>query len=212
MEPSRLIPLPDPQSVPFGHADLRAIIEQRRSVRHYDESAWLSLAELSYLLWMTQGIKHVSQRTNLTLRTVPSAGSRHPFETYVALRRVEGLELGIYHYLPQQHSLEFYQPGEEVLNQLGEACGRQNHMFTCAATFIWAAQTYRTLYRYSTRAYRYILLDAGHVCQNLYLAAEAMDYGVCAIGAYDDAQVNALLQLDGQTQFVAYLATLGKKL
>jgi len=85
-------------------------------------------------------------------------------------------------------------------------------VFTCAATFIWAAQTYRTLYRYSTRAYRYILLDAGHVCQNLYLAAEAIGYGVCAIGAYDDAQVNALLQLDGQTQFVAYLATLGKKL
>jgi len=141
---------------------------------------------------------------------VPSAGSRHPFETYVALRRVQNLEEGIYHFIPQRHSLRLFIPGEEILNQLGEATNRQNHVLTCAATFIWVALPYRSYYRYGTRAYRYVFLDAGHICQNLYLAAEAIDYGVCAIGAYNDEQVNALLNLDGKEQFVAYLATLGK--
>jgi len=209
---ARLIPLPDPQSISLGHVGLRKVIEQRRTVRRYDEATQLTLEELSYLLWMTQGIKHVSEKTSLTLRTVPSAGSRHPFETYVALRRVQNLEKGIYHFIPQRHSLRLFIPGEEILNQFSEATNRQNHVLTCAATFIWVALPYRSYYRYGTRAYRYVFLDAGHVCQNLYLAAEAIDYGVCAIGAYNDEQVNALLNLDGKEQFVAYLATLGKKL
>jgi SagB-type dehydrogenase family enzyme len=209
---SQLIPLPEPQSIPLGYADLRKVVEQRRSVRRYDENAQLTLEELSYLLWMTQGIVHLSEKTGRTLRTVPSAGARHPFETYLALRRVENLEPGIYHFISQHHSLERFIQGEQILNALGEAAGRQNHVFTCAATFIWVAIPYRTSYRYGTRAYRYIFLDAGHICQNLHLAAEAIDFGVCAIGAYNDELVNVLLKLDGQEQFVAYMATLGKKL
>ena len=209
---SQLIPLPEPQSVPLGHTDLRNVIEQRRSVRRYDENVQLTLEELSYLLWMTQGIVHLSEKTGRTLRTVPSAGARHPFETYLALRRVENLEPGIYHFIPQRHNLEIVIQGEPILSALGEAAGRQNHVFTCAATFIWVAIPYRTSYRYGTRAYRYLFLDAGHICQNLHLAAEAIDYGVCAIGAFNDEQVNALLELDGKEQFVAYMATLGKKL
>ncbi len=78
-------------------------------------------------------------------------------------------------------------------------------------TFIWVAVPLRTKWRYSQRAYRYIHLDAGHVCQNLYLVAEAIGCGVCAIAAFDDDQVNAILELEGKDMFAIYLASLGKR-
>ncbi len=84
-------------------------------------------------------------------------------------------------------------------------------MLTSAVTFIWAAVPVRTVWRHRQRAYRYIHLDAGHVCQNLYLLAEAIGCGVCAIAAYDDDQVNAVLGLDGEDMFAIYLASLGKR-
>jgi len=81
----------------------------------------------------------------------------------------------------------------------------------CAVTFIWAADFYRMSWRYGERGLRYIYIDAGHVCQNLYLAAEAINSGVCAIGAYEDDIINEILGLDGENQFTVYVATLGKR-
>jgi SagB-type dehydrogenase family enzyme len=81
---------------------------------------------------------------------------------------------------------------------------------TSAVTFIWAAVPYRTVWRYSERSYRYLYLDAGHVCQNLYLAAESIHCGVCAIGAFDDDGVDALLGFTPPESFVIYLASLGR--
>jgi SagB-type dehydrogenase family enzyme len=80
-----------------------------------------------------------------------------------------------------------------------------------AVTFLWVAVVERMTWRYAERGDRYLLLDAGHVCQNLYLAAEALGCGVCAIAAYDDALLNAELGLDGENLFVIYLASLGVK-
>ena len=76
---------------------------------------------------------------------------------------------------------------------------------------LFGPRAYRMIYRYGQRGYRYLHLDAGHTCQNLYLAAEAIACGVCAIGAFDDDQLNAALRLDGQEQFAVYVATVGKK-
>ncbi len=206
-----LIPLPDPARIELGHADLRQIIEQRRSVRRYDENAALSLEELSLLLWLTQGVKKLSEKTGMSLRTVPSAGARHPFETFLAVRRVEGLENGVYQFIANKHALLPIISGEVILDQIGAATGNQAQVLTAAVTFIWTALPYRTSFRYGARAYRYLFLDAGHVCQTLYLAAESIGCGVCAIGAYDDEAVNTALHLDGQEQFVIYMASLGKK-
>jgi SagB-type dehydrogenase family enzyme len=94
---------------------------------------------------------------------------------------------------------------------LTEACLKQQHVKTSAVTFIWVAVPHRTVWRYSQRGYRYIHLDAGHVCQNLYLLAEAIDCGVCAIAAFDDDLVNQAIGLDGEDLFVIYLASLGKR-
>jgi len=203
------IDLPRPESISVKAIDLTQAINQRKSVRKYSDQA-LTLAELSYLLWCTQGVKQVTSRP-ATLRTVPSAGSRHPFETYLLVNRVEGLQPGIYRFVSVSHQLVAVDLSAGLAEKLAQIAHRQPMVQNCAVTFIWAAVAYRSIWRYQERAYRYMHIDAGHVCQNLYLAAEAIDSGVCAIAAFDDDKINAVLGLDGLDQFVIYLATLGKK-
>ena len=205
----RLIPLPSPESLDLGHVDFREIMERRRSVRAYSEEP-LTLEELSWLLWSCQGVKEVAGRP-ATLRTVPSAGARHPFETYVLANRVEGLEPGLYRFLAVGHKLQEVELGGAIADRIADACYRQRFVKTCAATLIFTAVAHRTCWRYGERGYRYMHLDAGHACQNLYLAAEAIGGGACAIGAFYDEELNAVLGLDGVNQFAIYVAPTGKK-
>lgn len=202
-----LIDLPDPQAVKVKHLDLTAAINARRSVRKYSDEP-LSLGELSYLLWCTQGVKQVTPRP-ATLRTVPSAGARHAFETYVLANRVEGLAPGLYRFVAIPHKLVAQDLEEGIAERLAAACLGQ-YVAWSAVSFFWAADVYRMYWRYHERSYRYLHLDAGHVCQNLYLAAQAVGAGCCAIGAYDDDELNIVLRLDGENEFVVYAATLGK--
>jgi len=189
--------------------DLTAAINRRRTCRRYASEA-LSLAELSYLLWCTQGVQVVTSRP-VTLRPVPSAGARHAFETYLLINRVAGLKPGLCRFLPLEHELQEVSLTDGLAAQFAEAALNQNIIRTAAVTFIWVAVVYRMYWRYGERGYRYLHLDAGHVCQNLYLAAEAVDCGVCAVGAFDDEPLNQLMGLDGEEQFVIYMATVGKK-
>src|SRR5512145_487862 len=98
-----LIDLPAPTDCVIGPVDVYDLITERVTVRQYSPQA-LSLAELSFLLWSTQGVKPNSP-PNITRRTVPSAGSRHAFETYLLINRVDGLEPGLYRYLALSHQL-----------------------------------------------------------------------------------------------------------
>ena len=204
--------LPDPTLFTPAENNFQQMVLNRRSHRRYEADANLSLAELGYLLQMTQGLREGSQTQKLTRRNVPSAGSRHPFETYLAIQQVEGLEPGIYHYLPEQHALELWKPGLDALKAAHATTYFQKQVTFSAVTFYWVAEIYRTSWRYGMRAYRYIYLDAGHVCQNLYLAAESIGYGVCAIAAFDDELATTVFELDGKERFMAYMASVGKKL
>ncbi len=205
-----LIGLPKPEDIDLGQYDLRKAIEERRSLRRYSDDS-LSLEELSYLLWLTQGVKSIDEKRHVTWRTVPSAGCRHPFETYLSINRVEGLDPGLYRYMALEHKLAPIRLDGEFNAELTEACGGQRQVLTSAVTFIWAAVPYRTVWRYTERSYRYMYLDAGHVCQNLHLAAESINCGVCAIGYFDDDSVDALVELTPPEMFVIYMASLGKK-
>jgi SagB-type dehydrogenase family enzyme len=205
----RLIDLPAPSTLEIPAIDLRQAIERRRTLRQYSSQP-LSLDELSYLLWLTQGVQKFTKRP-ATLRTVPSAGARHAFETYLLINRVAGLEPGLYRFSATRHMLVEINLAPGLDSALAEACRRQGHVKASAVTFAWIAVTARMYWRYAERGYRYLHLDAGHVCQNLYLAAEAIACGVCAIAAFDDDQVNHLLGVDGVAQFAIYLATVGKK-
>ena len=206
---SELIDLPSPVTAKTAPTDLRQAIDARVSVRRYAPTP-LGLDELSFLLWSTQGVKQVLG-PHATMRTVPSAGARHAFETYLLINRVGGLEAGLYRFLALEHKLQVCRLGDDLSSAVTAAAFGQEFVAASAATFLWTAVAYRMTWRYGQRGYRYLHLDAGHVCQNLYLAAEAVGCGVCAIAAFDDDQMNALLALDAREQFTVYLATVGKK-
>jgi len=184
------------------------LINQRTSVRKYKNET-ISLKELSYLLWNTQGVKEKGKKWSF--RTVPSAGARHAFETYLLVNKVKGLKKGLYRYLPFDNKIIKIHDKEEFPEDFKKACFGQKMITDSAVSFIWTAYVPRMTWRYQQRGYRYLFLDAGHVCQNLYLSAESIDCGVCAIGAYDDDKVNRLLKVDGEKEFVIYIATLGRK-
>jgi SagB-type dehydrogenase family enzyme len=203
------IALPTPAGLSVPGLDLRAALESRRSLRAYTEQP-LTLDELSWLLWSTQGVQKVISRP-ATVRPVPSAGARHAFETYILANRVDGLAPGVYRFLALEHKLQTFNQAPDIADRITEAAYNQEFVGQSAATFIWVAVLYRMAWRYGERGYRYLLLDAGHVCQNLYLAAEPIDCGVCAIAAFYDEKMNSVLGLDGEQQFVVYMATVGKK-
>ena len=205
-----LIDLPKPEVIEIGGYDLRKAIEDRRTIRHYSKEQ-LTLEELAYLLWVTQGIVEINPKRGVPLRTVPSAGCRHPFETYLSMNMVEGLEPGLYRYKSSSHQLVALKMDVGFNEKLTEACLGQRQVAASAVTFIWAAIPERTVWRYSERSYRYLYIDAGHVCQNLHLAAESIDCGLCAIGAYDDDQADNLMGFNPPEMFVIYMATVGKK-
>ena len=204
-----LTTLPDPQGLLYGREALYDVIGCRASLRDYTADA-LSLDELTYLLWCTQGVKRVIPG-KATFRTVPSAGARHPFETIILANRIDGLPVGLYQYLAVEHQLAAIDADATTAEQLVGACYGQAMVKKAAATFIWVADRYRMTWRYGERGIRYLHLDAGHICQNLYLAAESIGAGACAIAAFYDEQVNEILGLDGVDRFAVYLALVGKR-
>jgi SagB-type dehydrogenase family enzyme len=205
---SRIVRLPERESWTIPSCDLQSAIANRESRRKFTPGS-LSLDELAFLLWSTQGVRAELHQAAV-LRTVPSAGCRHPFETYLAIMRVDGLESGIYRYLPLDHSLVHERAIENLPLRLTAATHQQSFAGQAAVTFIWCAIPERTEWRYGEASYKVIALDAGHVCQNLYLACEAIGCGTCAIAAYDQALVDELLGVDGDEEVSIYLAPVGK--
>lgn len=207
-----VITLPTISEIQLNSISLRHAIEKRESLRTHDINASLTLKELAYLLWATQGVRKESIPGKRALRNVPSAGCRHAFETYLLINNVEGLKKGIYRYIALENKLILLCTDNNIANKITDCCLGQKFILTSAITFIWSAVPYRMTWRYGERGYRYLYLDAGHVCQNLYLASEDIDCGTCAIDAFDDDSLNKLLQFDGENQFAIYVATVGRRI
>lgn len=184
-----------------------AIAERRSHRRFLTEQ--LTQDELSFLLWATQGIReHVGSGT--AFRTVPSAGCRHSFETYLCVLNVEGLEQGLYRYLPVGHQLLRLSLLPDLGMRVAQAALGQPFVGRSAVTFVWTAVPYRMEWRYGLAAHKVIAIDAGHLCQNLYLACAAVGCGTCAVAAYHQEAMDTLLGVDGQDEFALYLAPVGK--
>jgi SagB-type dehydrogenase family enzyme len=201
-----LVPPTKFQALP--KVDLLFAIANRQSRRKFSKTP-LTLEELSFLLWATQGIRGQSGAGHAR-RTVPSAGARHALETYMCVLSVEGLDRGFYRYLPLEHQLVVEYRDENVAGKIASAAFQQNWMSSAAVVFIWSAIPYRMEWRYGLAAHKVILLDAGHVCQNLYLACEAIGAGTCAVAAYDQEVMDQLVRIDGKDECVIYLAAAGK--
>lgn len=208
-EAKDIIDLPKPEQMQFPRLDLYEAIINRASLREYS-SEKITLEELSFLLWCTHGVKEI-RAGKVTFRTVPSAGCRHALNTYLMIQGVEGLKPGIYRFLAIDHKLALIDDDVQKNERLAELCVTPEPVKNSLVTFLWVADSYRMTIRYGARGFRSLFLDAGHICQNLYLSAEAINCGACAIGGYDDEKINTLLGLDGEKNFLVYAAALGKK-
>lgn len=208
-ENAQTLNLVDPAEFKVGNVAVLDVIKKRQSRRRFTNEP-LTLEELSYLLWATQGLRAAHRDGRPSFRTVPSAGARHPFETYVAVHRVEGLEPGFYRYLPLDHKLCLIYQSDSLPDVVTEACIGQRFVAEAAAVFVWTVIPYRAEWRYAVASHKHIALDAGHVCQNLYIAAESIGAGTCAIGAYDQDAMDRMVGVDGEDEFVIYAAPVGK--
>ncbi|WP_342478867.1 SagB/ThcOx family dehydrogenase [Paenibacillus sp. FSL H7-0350] len=148
-------------------------------------------------------------------RTVPCSGATHTFETYLMIMRVEGIQQGIYRYLPVEHKLLFMFELDQLEQKIDAITLEQpfvpNFAKKAAVLFAWSTTPYRSEWKYDISAHKKILIDAGHVCQNLYLASESIGAGACAIGIYDQQLIDEVLELDGEEEFVIYMGAVGKK-
>ncbi len=210
-EDARLLDLVDPSEFTVGDVSIREIIRKRRSRRKFTGEP-LTLEEMSYLLWATQGVTKAANLRDgvLTYRTIPVGGALQPFETYLAVSRVAGIEPGLYRYLPMEHKLLFIRSEPDLMEQAAFGCAGQEFVASSAVVFIWTCVPYRKEWRYSSASHKIIAQDSGHLCQNLYLAAESIGAGTCAIGAYFQEEMDALLGVDGEEEFTVYVAPVGK--
>lgn len=188
--------------------DLVDLIRDRKSSRVYTGETMTPEA-LSFLLWATQGVKSIRGKAYATLRTVPCGGARHEFETYLAVRSVEGLENGIYHYLPMEHALEFLHPVEDLEDRISESVSGQSWAAKANVVFYWTMVACRAEWRYGIYAHRTALIDLGHVGQNLYLACTGLGLGCCAIAAFEHEVCSRLLGIDGEEEYTVYTIPVG---
>lgn len=210
-DPDTLVALPRPEDIDVSPLDLRDAIEKRRSIRSYADTP-LSLEELSYLLWCTQGIQeYFTFRGEATKRTVPSSGGKHALDTYLAVDRVESLRKGLYRYIASQHKLSLIEAGEAAFKRVAGAQGRNVFVRESAVIFVWAARTDVMYWHHGERGYRNLLLDAGHVGQNLYLACEQVGCGTCVLCVFDDHEQNSAIGVDGEQVTAVLAASVGKK-
>jgi SagB-type dehydrogenase family enzyme len=144
----------------------------------------------------------------MELRNSPSAGACYPIETYVVVNSVSGLAPGLYRYLVTEHALLFVRGGS-VGSEVADAALGQRMCAESSVTFVWTAVLRRTTARYGDRGLRYIYMDAGHVGQNMYLAATALGYGCCTIGAFLDEKMNEAVGADGKHETTIYAASVG---
>lgn len=203
-----IIELPERDVSPLG-----AMLENRYSLRSYVGGP-LTLEELSFLLWAAQGVKAVNQYR--TLRTAPSGGARHPLELYAFVNNVAGLAPGAYHYLALEDKLERLGCRANQADQLTFALAGQEFAGHAPVCLVWTAVPYRSEWRYDSHGHKDILLDAGHSCQNVYLACEELGLGCCALAAYDQAAMDELLGLSSEVtdsreaEFTVYACCAGR--
>ena len=193
--------------------DYHKLLDTRRSLRSYSGKA-MTQAELAFMLWSAQGVQYYRNEV-ATFRPVPSGGARHPFETYIAVKHVEGLEPGLYRYLPLEHV------GEKSVSieRLGNIENYETTITDMLVNQAWAAKApvilfyscvpYRAEWRYAEASHRVVLIDLGHVGQNVMLSAVALGLGSCCMAAYDQELCDKALGFDGVEEYTVYAISVG---
>jgi SagB-type dehydrogenase family enzyme len=185
--------IPLPEVTISGKQFLQQLLQQRRSVRHFQDVS-ISLSDIGQLLWAAQGITNPRG-----FRTAPSAGALYPLELYVVAGQVKNLSSGIYHYDPNNHRLIKVASGDRR-KKLAQAAYWQASVSDAATVVVFAAVYERTTFKYGERGVRYVHIEIGHAAQNLSLQAESLGLGTVVIGAFNDDDVKAVLQLPDDVQ------------
>jgi SagB-type dehydrogenase family enzyme len=198
---------------PRRDGELPGILTRRRTWRHFSKQP-VDVRELATLLQLTWGVQRsiaVAGQGRVAFKTSPSGGARHPIEAYVVARRVRGVEPGLYHYAADRHTLERLRSGAGA-RHISDYCARQHWFGRAAAIVIMTAIFERERWRYSSpRAYRAVLLDAGHLCQTFCLVATWLQLAPFCTMALDDSRIERDLGLDGVTESVIYVAGVGSQ-
>lgn len=186
---SSAILLPPPKT--SGEMSLEEAIRERRSQRSFSDKP-LTLEHISQILWAAQGVTDPQSG----FRAAPSAGALYPLEIYLVFGEngVRGLDVGIYHYLPEDHSLEKLLE-KDLRKDLAEACLGQDFIAEAPVNLIIAAEYEKTTGKYGERGIRYVHMEVGHAAENVYLEATALGLGTVAVGAFDDEEVSKVLRL-----------------
>jgi SagB-type dehydrogenase family enzyme len=183
------------------------VLSARRSVRRFAPAA-VELSDLGQILGWSYGVVPREAAETPSPRTAPSAGALYPIDIYVAAQRVAGLAPGIYHYNPQAHELETVAV-RDGLGRLQAASLYPEITGMAGVVLVMVAVFQRTCVKYGERGYRFVLLDCGHVAQNLHLVSTSVGLGSVGIGGFLDDEVNELLELDGVTEAAVHALALG---
>lgn len=188
------------------------VVSSRRSVRDFADLN-MSLDELSKILHQSYGITgELPGKGDFrqSLRSSPSAGGLYPTEIYIAVRKVSGVEPGIYHYNVPNHEIELLIPGDPT-EKMYEVCCQQEFVHNTSIIIIMSGVLARTKLKYGERGYRYVLLDIGHLGQNIYLSCASLDLAIMTTCGFFDDEANKLLRIDGVDETVMYVAFIGKR-
>lgn len=191
------LPVPDVS----GNTTIEETLAKRRSIRSYSNIA-LSMRDVSQLLWAAQGVT-----SDIGFRTAPSAGALYPLEVYLVAINVDGLEVGVYRYLPRNHSI-VQTIKEDIKDELSIASLSQPQVRDCAANIVFAADHSRATAKYGKRGISYTSIEIGHAAQNVCLQGAALGIGTCTVGAFDEIEVGQVLRLPDNEKAV-YILPLG---
>lgn len=201
------IDLPDPELE--TDREFAELLVRRESVRSFAGEP-VSQATLSKLLWCASATTRRDPDSGKEFRTYPSAGAMYPVETYVGVFDGTDLDPGLYYYHPSAHALRVLRTGESVADELRETfAGDGVDVENAGAMAALTGAFWRSKAKYGPRGYRYTLLEAGHVAQNVYLACTAFGLGCVAVGGFYDDDLNDALAVDGVNEAAVYALAIG---
>ncbi|MBN1212024.1 MAG: SagB/ThcOx family dehydrogenase [candidate division Zixibacteria bacterium] len=194
--------LPQPS---FAGPSLEQVIRARKSVRTFSDRT-VGFEHLAQLLLSADGLTH--QLSQYDLRAAPSGGALYPIEIYVIITNVEGLDMGLYHFRVADSSLELVKAGH-FNKEIHEAANEQSAVGNSPLTVILTSRFERSTRKYADRGYRYIYMEAGAICENIYLQVTSLGMGTVAVGAFNDRWLNELLEIDGAEEAALLIMPVG---
>jgi SagB-type dehydrogenase family enzyme len=206
---AKVIKLPTPKKVKVKDVPVRDAIEDWNPIGFFSRSS-ITLKELSFLLWCTQGVRKKTAEDHITLRNVPSAGSRFPIETYFVAGEVGDLPTGLYRYLPSSHSIVMEREDSDLPFAMGTASMNFKVVTRAALTFLWVGIPYRSVWALGNRGYRSVFIEVGHICQTLIFAASCIGCEVYNTDLFHDDLMTQIADLDPENQWPLYIGAVGR--